>query len=70
MNKLQPIDLQGSAIKARSMPTPMSKRVVIIMLATLIVSAMTVWLGLLGWGMVEILRSIAAWIKTLWTTIF
>jgi hypothetical protein len=70
MNKLQPIDLQGSAIKARSLPTSMSNKVVIILLATLIVSAMTVWLGLLGWGMVEILRSIAAWTKTLWTTIF
>jgi len=48
----------------------MSKKVLIGLLAALIVSAMVVWLGFLGWGMVEILRSMAAFVKTLWTIIF
>jgi hypothetical protein len=70
MNNLQPVDLQDPGIKPRSLSTPMSKKVLIGLLAALIVSAMVVWLGFLGWGMVEILRSIAAFVKTLWTTIF
>jgi hypothetical protein len=70
MNNLQPVDLQDPRIKPRSLPTPMSKKVLIGFLAVLIVSAMVVWLGFLGWGMVEILRSIAAFVKTLWTDIF
>ncbi len=70
MNNLQPVDLQGARIKARSLSTPMSRKLVIGSLATLIVSAMIVWLGFLGWGVVEILRSLAAWIRSLWTTFF
>jgi hypothetical protein len=70
MNNLQPIDLQGARIKPRSLPTPISRKVVIGLLAALIVSAMIVWLGLLGWGIVEILRSSAACIRSLWTTFF
>jgi hypothetical protein len=70
MNNLQPVDLQDPRIKARSLSTPMSKKVLIGLLAALIVSAMVVWLGFLGWGMVEILLSMAAFVKTLWTIIF
>jgi hypothetical protein len=68
MNNPRPVDLQGARINARSLPTPMNKKVTVGLLALLIVSAMTIWLGLLGWGMVEILRSIAACIRSLWTT--
>jgi hypothetical protein len=48
----------------------MSKKVLIGLLAVVIVSTMVVWLGFLGWGIVEILRSIAVFVKTLWTTVF
>ncbi len=70
MNNLQPVDLQGARIKAQSLSTTMSRKVVIGFLATLIVSTMIVWLGFLGWGIVEILRSLAGWITSLWTIFF
>jgi hypothetical protein len=70
MNNLQPVDLQGARIKARSLSTPMSKKVVVGFLATMIAVAMIVWLGFLGWGMVEILRSLVACFRSLWTTFF
>jgi hypothetical protein len=40
------------------------------LLAVFIVSAMVIWLGLLGWGIIEILRSIAAGIRVLWEEFF
>jgi hypothetical protein len=70
MNTPRPVDLHGARVKAEPLSTPVSKKVVIGFLATLIVSAMIAWLGLLGWGMVEILRSVAACIRGLWTTFF
>jgi hypothetical protein len=70
MNNLQPVDMRGARIKTRSLSNPISKKVVMGLLATMIASAMIVWLGFLGWGIVEILRSLAACFRSLWTTFF
>jgi hypothetical protein len=70
MNNLQPVDMQGARIKVRSLSTPISKKVVMGLLAAMIALTMIVWLGFLGWGMVEILRSLAACIRSLWTAFF
>jgi hypothetical protein len=70
MNNLQPVDMQGARIKARSSSNPISKKVVMGLLATMIATAMIVWLGFLGWGIVEILRSLAACTRSLWATFF
>ena len=70
MNSPHPVDLQGSRIKARTLSGPASKKVLVGLLAVFIVSAMVIWLGLLGWGLIEILRSIAAGIRVLWGEFF
>ena len=69
MNSLRPVDLEGAGIKARSYSTPISKKVLVGLLAALIVLAMVVWLGFLGWGMMELLRSIMVGVKPLWAKI-
>ena len=38
------------------------------LLAALIVSVMIVWVGFLGWGVVEALKMIAAFIASLWAS--
>jgi uncharacterized membrane protein len=40
------------------------------LLVALIVSVMIAWVGFLGWGVIEILRTIATGIGSLWTMIF
>ena len=70
MNSPHPVDLQGSRIKARTLSGPGGKKVLVGLLAVFIVSAMVIWLGLLGWGIIEILRSIAAGIRVLWGEVF
>ena len=70
MNSPPPVNLQDSKIKARTLSGAGSKRVLIGLLAALIVSAMVIWLGLLGWGIIEILRSMAAGIRVLWGELF
>jgi hypothetical protein len=42
----------------------------IALLVVLIVSVMIAWVGFLGWGVVEILRTMATGIGSLWTKIF
>jgi hypothetical protein len=70
MNSPHPVDLQGSRIKTRTLPAPASRKALVGLLAAFIVSAMVIWLGLLGWGLVEILRSMAAGIRVLWGEFF
>jgi hypothetical protein len=40
------------------------------LLVVLIVSVMIAWVGFLGWGVVEILRTMLTGIVSLWTKIF
>jgi hypothetical protein len=70
MSKLQPIDLQGTRIKNQSLSAPRNRRVIISLLVALIVSAMVVWLGLLGWGIIEILQSFATFTRSVWSALF
>jgi hypothetical protein len=70
MNSPHPADLHGSRIKARPLSHPASRKVLVSLLAVFIVSAMVIWLGLLGWGIIEILRSVAAGIRVLWGEFF
>lgn len=37
------------------------------LLVVLIVSVMTVWFGLLGWGLIEGMRSLAGFVQHLWS---
>ncbi|MGA7807969.1 hypothetical protein [Bradyrhizobium sp.] len=39
------------------------------LLGGLIVSVMIVWVGFLGWGVVEALKKIAAFVVSLWTSV-
>jgi hypothetical protein len=70
MNDLQRVDLQDPAIKPRLSPAQTGRKVAVYLLATLIVSIMIAWLGFLGWGVVEILQWLSAFIKNLWTMYF
>jgi Flp pilus assembly pilin Flp len=69
MNNLQPVNLQDPAIKARSSSNLIGRKVVIGLLVTLIVVAMIAWFGFLGWGMLELLWTLVAWIKMLWAAL-
>jgi hypothetical protein len=70
MNDFRRVDFQDPTIKPRPSPARTGKKVVICLLAALIVSVMIAWLGFLGWGIVEILQRLSAFIKIFWTTYF
>jgi hypothetical protein len=63
MNNLRPVNLQDPAIKARSSANLTGHRVTIGLLVTLIVVVMIAWFGFLGWGILELLWTLVAWIK-------
>ncbi len=68
MNNLRPVKLQDSAVKTRPSRWT-SRKVAIGLFVTLIVAVMIAWLGFLGWGMLELLWAVAAWIKKLWAAL-
>jgi Flp pilus assembly pilin Flp len=66
MNNLSPLPLPQS--KARSVSARRTRRAVVGLLVGLIAVAMIVWLSFLGWGMVELVRALANFMKNAWTT--
>jgi len=70
MNDLQRVDFRDPAIKRRLSTMRTGKKVAVCLLIILIVSVMIAWLGLLGWGIVEILQWLLGRIKNFWTTDF
>jgi hypothetical protein len=64
MNNPHPVDLQDPTLKARSTFSVISRKVTIGLLAALIVVTMIAWCGFLGWGILELLWTLVAWIKT------
>lgn len=70
MNNLQPIDLKDPRIKSSSSPGALRRRMVIAALVSIILMAMIAWLGFLGWGLFEILRTTGSYIAKLWSMLF
>jgi hypothetical protein len=70
MNHPRPIDLKDPRIGARPSSARTGKKFVVGLLVVLIVSVMITWVGFLGWGVVEILRTMLTGIGSLWTKIF
>jgi hypothetical protein len=68
MNDLQRIDLQDPEIKSRRSSSRGRRKIAILLLASLITSAMIIWFAFLGWGIVGILQVSLAYIKSFWTT--
>ena len=68
MNNLSPVHLPDPQIKARSVSARRTRKAVIGLLVGLIAAAMIVWLGFLGWGVVELVRALANFMKSAWTT--
>jgi high-affinity Fe2+/Pb2+ permease len=66
MSNLLPFNLQDPRIKSRS-SSRASRKMVIALLIALIITVMIVWFGVLGWGVVEMLRALAGLISGLWT---
>jgi hypothetical protein len=62
MNDLKPLDLQDPRIKSGHAKGRAGKKAAIYFLVVLIVAVMVAWLGFLGWGVVELVRSIAAYL--------
>ena len=60
------LNLQDPRVKLRS-SSRANRRMVIGFLIALIITVMIVWLGFLGWGMLEMLRALASLIGDLWT---
>jgi len=60
------LNLQDPRVKLRS-SSRASRKMVIGFLIALIITVMIVWLGFLGWGVVEMLRALASLIGDLWT---
>ena len=67
MSNPRPISLRESGAGRRTPSAQIGKKTIIGALATLIVSTMIAWCGLLGWGMVELLRLTATALYRLWT---
>jgi hypothetical protein len=70
MHHLKPTDLQNTRVMVSRTRTPASRKAVIGLLVALIITVMIVWFGLLGWGVIELLRSIAGGLGTLWAKLF
>ena len=70
MHQLKPVDLQNPRVMVSRTRTPASRKVVVALLVALIITVMIVWFGLLGWGVIELLRSIAGGLGTLWAKLF
>ena len=68
MSHPKPINLQNPRSKARPSSASTSRKIVIVLLAVVIVSATIAWFALLGWGIVEVLRAAANALYRLWTT--
>jgi hypothetical protein len=69
MNNHQPVKLHNHAIKARPSPQRVGRKLVIGFLIVVIVCAMTAWFGLLGWGLIELLRSLGKIGERLWSIV-
>jgi hypothetical protein len=67
MSNPRPINLRESGAGHRTPSAQIGKKTIIGALAALIVSTMIAWCGLLGWGMVELLRLAATALYRLWT---
>lgn len=65
MNNLRPADLQDHG-RARVASTRIGRKIAVGSLTVVVLLVMTVWLGFLGWGTLEILRGIWTWITKLW----
>jgi hypothetical protein len=66
MTDLKRVNLQAS--KIHRAPARTGRKIAICSLAVLIAATMAVWFAFLGWGIVEIFRSIVIALKGLWTT--
>jgi hypothetical protein len=70
MNNLSPVDLKDPRIKTQPSSGRAVRNLLIALLIVLIVSVMIVWIGFIGWGVVEVLKAIGIWIRNLWTATF
>jgi hypothetical protein len=71
MNDLQrSVRLQDPSTKPRSSPAQTGRKVAIYFLAVLIVSAMIVWFGFLGWGILAVLQWLLDCVKNFWMMYF
>jgi hypothetical protein len=61
------IKLRTDPIKAHFSLGEPRRKLPIALLATLMIPIMTVWFGVLGWGMIELLEWLGDFIKTLWS---
>jgi hypothetical protein len=62
MNDLKPIDLKDPRIKSSSPAGATRRRITIVLLVTIIALAMIVWLGFLGWGLLEMLWAVGSYV--------
>jgi hypothetical protein len=55
--------------KARFSLAGAGRGLFIALLVIVIVAVMTAWFGLLGWGLIELLRSLPGFVRHLWSTV-
>ena len=68
MNDLSSVHLPDPDHKPRVDSRRRTRKAIIGLLAALIAAAMIGWLGFLSWGVVELLRTVANFIDTIWKT--
>ena len=68
MNGHQQAELHNQA-KGRFSLTGARRGLSIALLIVLIVSVMIAWFGFLGWGLIELLRSLVGFVKHLWSMV-
>jgi hypothetical protein len=66
MPDFQRLNLNNATSKPRFASNQLRKRIVIGSLSGLIALVMIVWLGILGWGAIEALKWLAAWLRDCW----
>ena len=66
MNDLSSVHLPDPDFKPRADSRRRTRKAIIGLLAALIVAAMIGWLGFLGWGVVELIRTGASFIDSVW----
>jgi hypothetical protein len=65
MTNPSPIDLPEA--RTATTPAQFGRKIVIVALAALVISTTIAWLGLIGWGTIELLRVLATAAYRLWT---
>jgi hypothetical protein len=68
MSDLPRVDVHRSAIGPQQAAVALKRKAAIFALIALIIFIMIAWFGVLGWGVIEAVRQVITFIKSIWTS--